>query len=154
MLEISNTDIYSWLEQWDLFIVINEETQQNKTGQWQPFLLRHIKLCDVVMHDWVFKIGAVPTVLSDTVELRPCMDQTMLSTNIHSSSESTPQIISNLTLSPSRPGSLPWPLVTNHSYWLMGTTDLWFVDTIISCMDFMGFFCSLLWHVRTHLSVQ
>lgn len=140
MLEISNTDISSWLERWDLFIVINEETKQSKTGQGLPCPVRHIKLCDVVVCDWVFRIGAVRTVLSDTVELRPCMDQAILSTDIHSSSESTPQIISNLTLSPSMPGLLPWPLVTNHRYWLMGTTDLWFVDTIISCMDFMGFF--------------
>lgn len=90
-----------------MFIVINEETKQSKTGQWQPCPLRHIKLCDVVVRDWLFRIGAVHTVLSDTVELRPCMDQAMLSSDIHSISESTPQIISNLTLSPSRPGLLP-----------------------------------------------
>lgn len=44
---------------------------------------RHIKLYGVVAHDCVFRIGAVPTVLSDTVELRPCMYQATLSTDIH-----------------------------------------------------------------------
>lgn len=154
MLEISNTDSSnSRLERWDLFIVINEETKQSKTGQWQPCPLRHIKLCDVVVLIGYSRLVQITLFYQirlswDHAWIKLCWALTFIQV------QKAPHKLF-LTWHFPPPGLDYW-----HDPWLQITDTDWWVQRTFGLLTplfhawILWFFCSLLWHVRTHLSAQ